>query len=522
MPQLKQPVSLECIVLQSVQNFILDLGQQLIDEECSGVPATTLPVRWGVPSYLQQPVKKKVFTNPKIHKLRPFLHPDLPLHLSNAVTTSALKAISILVSTTKCTNDAFSKTGDDNCRDIIENLITNALHLKISHLDLLSWPWFMGEVLLKHLKEFHNLQMLKLWPGSWSPVWATVVSMLESDSCRMKNLVSFSMRCHCTDKVLQVLGNSVQLQHLDVMSSIEVTDGCVGSLIKLKKLKVINMVSTSLSADGYSRLLTDIPQLSKLMWFDSSGQALKNVSTTPLGLHSYEASHVTVTQLNILVHKCPYLTQISLHWVQTDLSVLKELVYLRDIKLANCSALNSNLRQLLQVRGYNITSLELHEVTEVDLVMIGIFCTNLRKMNLVCNFQQHAEQYCIGMDIPLFKHLEELMYGSLYSEYLFFNCINIKKMELSKCTNFTDNTVMTLLGKNPLKQLEVLTIINCGFISLNSVHMLLDSCDNLRVLEGLDTWGGVNKLQFAELCLEMKKKNLNIEILWKKPLHIKW
>lgn len=142
MPQLKQPESLESTVLQSVQNLVLDLGQQLIDKVCSGVPATTLPIRWGVPSHLQHPVKKKTFICPGLHKLQPFFHPGLPLHLSDAITTAVLKAISILISTAKCTNDAFTKSGDDNCRDIIESLITSALHPRISHLDLLCWPWF--------------------------------------------------------------------------------------------------------------------------------------------------------------------------------------------------------------------------------------------------------------------------------------------------------------------------------------------------------------------------------------------
>ncbi|KAJ9578616.1 hypothetical protein L9F63_005106 [Diploptera punctata] len=503
MPQLKQPESLESTILKYIQNLVLDLGHQLTDKICSGNPATTVPTRWGVPSYLKKPAKN-AFICPTIWELQPFFHPDLPLHLSDSVTTTVLKAISILISRAKCTNDAFSKTGDDDCREIFESLITSALHSRISHLDLLCWPWFI---------------VLKLWPGSWSPVWAEVVAMLESDRCSMRHLTSFSMRCHCTDKVLQVLASSAKLQHLDIMSSVEVTDECVSYLIKLNKLKVVNMVSTSLTANGYSRLLNKMPQLSKLMWFDLNGQALSSVTTSPLGLQSYEASRVVINQLNILVQKCPYIIQISLHWVQADLSVLTELNYLQDIKLANCSALNSNLRGLLEVRGYNIKSLELHEVTEVNLLMIGILCTNLRKMNLVCDFVLHGG-YSIG--IPLFQHLEELMFAAQYSECLFFNCTNIKKLEISKCNNFSDNVVITLLGKNPLKQLEVLKVMNCGFLSLNSLHLLLESCDKLKVLEGLDSWGGITKLQVAELCLEIKKRNLNIEIFWKKPLQINW
>jgi hypothetical protein len=153
--------------------------------------------------------------------------------------------------------------------------------------------------------------------------------------------------------------------------------------------------------------------------------------------------------------------------------------------------------------------------------MFGALCINLKRMGLVCDFKDSEESF-LAMKAPLFKELEDLRFGSEYSECLFFNCINIKKLEVSKCQNFNDHVVATLLTRNPLKQLEVLSIGHSGLLSMNSVHLLLESCDNLRVLEGLESWGGVTKSQVVELCAEMKRKNMDIEILWKKPLQISW
>lgn len=518
MPQLKQPPSLESIVLQSLQRFILTLGQELLGEVCSGMPATVPSSRWGMPSCL---VGEKYSKCSELQELQYFLHPDLPLHLSNAVTSVVLEAITTVISQAKCTYDGFSKSGDDSCRDIVETLISVALHAQMSHVDLLQWPWFIGEILLKHLDKFQHLEVLKLWPGSWSPVWATVVEMLENGHCSLNILVSFSMRCHCTDKILQVLALSTRLQYLDVMSSVEVTDMCVSSVLQLNNLKVVNMCSTSLTAQGYTRLLIGLPHLSKLVWFDLNGQALGSTKISPLSLQSYEASRVSIDHLTILVHICPYLTQISLPWVEVDLSLLGELKHLREIKLAHCSAVNSNLKGLLEIIGYNIISLELHEMRDVDLLMIGVLCVNIERMSLVCDLQS-AEESFLGIKAPLFKELKDLRFGSEYSESLFFNCTNIRKLDISRCQNFSDNVVATLLTKNPLKQLEVLSVVHSGHLSIKTVHLLLESCDNLRVLEGLDSWGGVTKSQVMELCMEMKKKNMDIEILWKKPLHISW
>jgi hypothetical protein len=230
---------------------------------------------------------------------------------------------------------------------------------------------------------------------------------------------------------------------------------------------------------------------------------------------------VSINHLTILVHVCPYLTQVSLLWVEADLSVLGVLKFLQEIKLAHCSAVNSNLKGLLEMIGYNIISLELHEMKYVDLLMIGALCVNLRKLSLVCDLQS-AEESFLDIKTPVFKELEDLRFGSEYSEYLFFNCTNIRKLEISRCQNFSDNVVETLLTKNPLKQLKVLSVSHSGQLSIKTVHLLLDSCDNLRVLEGLDSWGGVTKSQVMELCMEMKRKNMDIEILWKKPLNISW
>ncbi|XP_069668909.1 uncharacterized protein [Periplaneta americana] len=520
MPRLKQPASLEVIVLQSIEKFILQFGQRLIEKVCSGTPTSLLPTRWGLSAGSQN---EKSFNCYISSELQPYLDPGLPVHLSNAVSSAVLEAITLIISRAKCTYDSFAKSGDDCCRTIAKNLISLALHDRITQVDLLERSWFIGEVLLEHLDKFQHLQVLKLWPGSWSPVWTTVVEMLESGCCSFRDLISFSMRCHCTDKILQVVAYSSKLQYLDVMSSVEVTDLSVKSLLHLRKLKIVNMASTWLTAEGYIQLLVGLPQLDKLVWFDLNGQALGDVRTSsPLSLHSYEASRVSIDQLNIMVHKCPFLTQVNFHWVQADLSVLGSLKCIRDIKLAHSNAVNSNLRGLLEIIGYNITSLELQEVVDVDLLMIGVLCMNLKKLSLVCSFQA-SDHTLLGVNTtPLFRQLEELRYGSQYSECLFFNCINIRRLEVIKCLNFNDQVVATLLSKNPLRELQVLSVGHCGNLSCSTVLLLLDSCINLRVLEGLDRWGGVTKSQVMELESEMKRKNLDLEIIWKKPLHINW
>jgi hypothetical protein len=289
----------------------------------------------------------------------------------------------------------------------------------------------------------------------------------------------------------------------------------------MKNLKVINVWSTSLTADGYTKLLIGLPHLSKLAWFDLNSQVLARMKTSPLSLQNYEASRVSADQLIIMVQMCPHLTQVSFHKVEADLSVLGTLKHLREIKITQCNAVNSNLKGLLAIVGYNITSLELHEMGDVDLLMIGVLCINLKRMGLICEFQSSDSSF-FGIKAPLFKELEDLRFGSKYSECLFFNCTNIRKLEISRCDNLNDDVFAELLRRNPLKQLQLLSICHSGRLSMNTVYLLLNSCDKLRMLEGLDSWGDITKSQVMELCTEMKRQNMDIEILWKKPLIISW
>jgi hypothetical protein len=355
----------------------------------------------------------------------------------------------------------------------------------------------------------------------WSPVWASVVEVLQGGYCSLNNLVIFSMRCHCTDEILIMMACCTRLRYLDVMSSVKVTDSCVSSVLHLDNLKVVNMNCTSLTSVGYTRLLAGLPHLGKLVWLDVNGKALGSMTTTPLSLLSYEANRVAFDHLTTMVRTCPYLSQISLHRVEADLSVLGALKHLKDIKIAHCSAVSSNLKGLLEAVGYNITSLELLMMKDVDLLMIGSLCINLEKMGLVCNFKASEQPYLTART-PLFKKLEDLRFESKYCECLFFNCTNIRKLEIFNCQNFNDHVMAALLTKNPLKQLEVLSVAHCGLLTINSVDLLLQSCDNLRVLKGLDSWGGVTKSQVMELCAEMRQRNMDIEILWKKPPQISW
>jgi hypothetical protein len=95
------------------------------------------------------------------------------------------------------------------------------------------------------------------------------------------------------------------------MSSVEVKDMCVTSVLQMKNLKVINVWKTSPTADGYTKLLIGLPYLSKLSWFDLNCDQIASTKTSLLRLQNYEASRVSVDQLIIMVQMCPYLTQVS-------------------------------------------------------------------------------------------------------------------------------------------------------------------------------------------------------------------
>jgi hypothetical protein len=72
---------------------------------------------------------------------------------------------------------------------------------------------------------------------------------------------------HGTNEVVQQLGlNCKELITVNLMSSPEVTDISVQYLLKLKKLKQMNVSFTSISYEGYQLLISQLPRIGNVIW----------------------------------------------------------------------------------------------------------------------------------------------------------------------------------------------------------------------------------------------------------------
>jgi hypothetical protein len=83
---------------------------------------------------------------------------------------------------------------------------------------------------------------------------------------------------------------------------------------------------------------------------------------------------------------------------------------------------------------------------------------------------------------------------------------------LGSSTGIGDVTMAKVLSKNPMKHLEELKILHSDNLSMKTVHLLMNHCDNLRVLSELESWQGITEEELREFRKELKQKNLDLDI----------
>ncbi|KAJ8961226.1 hypothetical protein NQ318_008909 [Aromia moschata] len=235
-----------------------------------------------------------------------------------------------------------------------------------------------------------GLETLNL--GSCSGGWRTT----EYDKClldgirAMKNLKSLCLCFDSTDVIVQVVGeNCSNIHSLDLTSSRSVTDRCIPYLMKCKNLQELQLHRTSVTVVGLSQLLMDLPKLQDIGRCDEFGRVIDylcdNYHSGPLGLKRIQTRDLSTESLKLFVEMFPKVEYISLfHDMQiSDLTVLSSLDNLKELKLLSCAFYGDYLKQLLEVRGNNITSLHLEHVEEMDfrvLIDISQYCPKLKSL----------------------------------------------------------------------------------------------------------------------------------------------
>jgi hypothetical protein len=98
-------------------------------------------------------------------------------------------------------------------------------------------------------------------------------------------------------------------------------------------------------------------------------------------------SFIRNSQLRILVKHFSCVSQISVATLQCDLSVLKGLVHLQELKLIGGNFVTDNVKGLLEDKGTALLLLDLLLIQDVDFVFISRCCDQVEILTLQsCSF----------------------------------------------------------------------------------------------------------------------------------------
>lgn len=411
--------------------------------------------------------------------------------------------------------------------NVVVSLTEVALNPLLKQIDFTEWPKIMRYVLYKNLTKMPGLEVLNL--GSCTGGWRTSSYdkfILEGIS-GMKNLRSLCMCFDCTDQVIQVIGDNCPfIQCLDVTSSRSVTDRSIPLLLKCNQLRELQLHRTSVTPFGLAQVLRGLDKLQDIGRCDEFGGVIKILHQSgacgPFGLRKIHARGLAAESLRILVDMFPKVEFINLfHDEQvTDLTILTSLDCLKELKLLSCAFYGDYLKQLLEVRGNNITSLHLEHADEIDLnVLIDIsqFCPRLKSLVLYnCDFMDSLEVHPSRLKIQPFQNLEKLFWmvdcARTHLEFILLHAVNIRNIHLGSSTGITHSSIVNILTVNPMKHLEELRILYSSDMSMRTVELLLASCSNLRVLSELESWQGISMEELKNFKQHIYANNFDLDI----------
>jgi hypothetical protein len=281
----------------------------------------------------------------------------------------------------------------------------------------------------------------------------------------MKTLKKFVCRDSCEDKTLTALISCTSIESIDVEGSSDVKDANLHTLIALRQLNYLNVSRTSISQDDLSKLLEAL----------CNGQ-----DVSPLC--EFYCSDISTEQLHLLI-QCRRLTHIGIRIKNCDISDLKNLEYLKAVRLEDCGF--GKLRATFINIGGKLCDIHLKKIEEVDINFIVETFPKLERLALMdCTYVSVAPSWR-HKDPPSFQSLQVLKIFKIESQelsYLIYTCRNLIEFEMDTILKVSSDTISDLCS---LKKIEkfVLKARNSSVLSRPDVEDLFRSWKHLKVYE---------------------------------------
>lgn len=365
--------------------------------------------------------------------------------------------------------------------------------------------------------------------GSLSGGWKTadIEGTILTGLLCMTNLRQVTINYDCTNNIILALIDTCPLLHtLDVSSSKSLTNDSVNLFIRMKQLRSVNLHRTSVGMEGYVKLLLGLPQLEDVGRYDDIGRCLEFIvdqyepNLQPFALRKFASRYVTTRFLQILAEYCPKMQFVSIFYnaLLCDLMSLLGINQLSNLHLLACDFFSDQVRDVLSVKGCNLTHLHLEHVDQIDmnaLMYISQLCPDLKVFIIYnCELIESTSLYMKRPIIPPFMNLHHLTLVAqcdLYHlEFLLSTCLQIKTIKLGTLVPTTDSLFDRVLCRNPMEHLEELSIVCSDGLTIAMAYKLLEVCPKLTILNELEGWSRIEEFELDKFKAFININNFDI------------
>lgn len=513
MPKIRQPKRLETLALKKSSEWLCATGERII------------------PLVGQDADGNKRIAVDQLNQIIEIAH-DLferfvPFYLYKPLTDEVIKGVARLV---------------DKCKDAIEfkanmakfsaqvnvalSLAHSLISVKLRVIDFDEMPKMLRSAFYCQLTKMRGIEWLSL--GSVSGGWKTfdMEQLLMDGLSGMSHLMHLCLNYDCTDNVLRTLvKNCPRLMSLDITNSKSVGNSSVDILVDLKNLRSVQLYRTSVTLEGYINILLHLPELRDIGRYDELGRCLEYIDDYyptygNFMLENFISVQATTKQIQILCDKCPNLKSLTLfhNILLLDLMAIIGINQLTKLKLMSCDFFADQIRDVLEVKGCNLTTVSLEHVDEIDmnaLIYISQFCPDLKTL-VLCNCNLIQSTSIRRFKLPPFMNLENLtLIGECSSQHLEFilcNAHRLKFIHFGTQIITTDELFEKVFLRNELSHLEELRILSSDYLTAKTAYALVNNCVNLQKLFEIESWLNVMPWEFDELKRYVKEKNFDVDL----------
>ncbi|CAG9784467.1 unnamed protein product [Diatraea saccharalis] len=513
MSRFKQPLNLECLALHKLGDWISQQAelQMKIFNEVAQKDSSSAHL-----------ALEKAVVN-----LRCYMEYNVPWMLHDLLLAETIRALAELLENIKKSFGFRAMDRIVSRMNVVVKMTEVMLTKYVTFVSVGEVPKILRTVFFSKLNLLTGLVYLNL--GSLSGGWKTA-DLEESIIQSLKELHFLKylvLNYDCTDNILKcIVQNCKSIEKLDISDSISITNASVDIIVQLKLLKSIQLYRTFVSLEGFSKLLLDCKFLEDIGRCDNIGKVLEYITIieperSQFNLKVYVSRYAVANHLQLAVQMCPFIRNMTVfhNTLQSDLMALIGLQDLRELKLLSCDFYADSVKQVLQVKGCNISSLHLEHVDQIDLnalMYISQMCPLLESFTIYnCTLIQHTSLFTKKLEILPFRNLKRLTcVATCTNEHLLFlleNCLNVEFIHIGTAVQFTDEFILKILNKNPLIYLKELRIMQSDFLTMISVERIIQSCISLKVLVELESWSLLTETDREHLRNYIKINNFNVD-----------